>query len=140
MKWLTLEQWREYDNAKNCLICAKPFKSVDKKVWDPQSFDRLIKRSSSWITTSIQRKGKFHTLCTTSKVYCFYVMTIFTFASFETHSGSYFYDFFFLIFIAIFFFFFFFSFYEFCKFFFTEFFFFFFSAIFFLITSCYFLN
>ena len=108
MKWLTLEQWREYDNAKNCLICAKPFKSVDKKVWDPQSFDRLIKRSSSWITTSIQRKGKFHTLCTTSKVYCFYVMTIFTFASFETHSGSYFYDFFFLIFIAIFFFFFFF--------------------------------
>ena len=32
IKRLTQEQWREYNNAKNCSICAKPFKSADKKV------------------------------------------------------------------------------------------------------------
>ena len=34
MKCLTQEQWREYNNATNCSICAKPFKSADKKVCD----------------------------------------------------------------------------------------------------------
>ena len=34
MKWLTQEQWRQYDNATNCTICIKPFKSVDKKIHD----------------------------------------------------------------------------------------------------------
>ena len=34
MKWLTQEQWREYNNATNCSICAKPLKSADKKVRD----------------------------------------------------------------------------------------------------------
>ena len=34
MKQLTQEQWREYNNAINCSICAKPFKSADKKVRD----------------------------------------------------------------------------------------------------------
>ena len=32
MKWLIQEQWREYNNATNCSICAKPFMSEDKKV------------------------------------------------------------------------------------------------------------
>ena len=32
MKWLIQEQWKEYNNATNCSICAKPFMSVDKKV------------------------------------------------------------------------------------------------------------
>ena len=32
MKRLTQEQWREYNNATNCLICTKPFMSADKKV------------------------------------------------------------------------------------------------------------
>ena len=31
IKRLTQEQWREYSNATNCSICAKPFKSADKK-------------------------------------------------------------------------------------------------------------
>ena len=31
MKRLTQKQWK-YDNATNCLICAKPFKLLDKKV------------------------------------------------------------------------------------------------------------
>ena len=34
MKQLTQEQWREYNNSTNCLICAKPFLSADKKVHD----------------------------------------------------------------------------------------------------------
>ena len=34
MKQLTLEQWRKCNNATNCLICAKPVKSADKKVRD----------------------------------------------------------------------------------------------------------
>ena len=29
IKRLTLQQWREYKNATNYLICNKPFKSVD---------------------------------------------------------------------------------------------------------------
>ena len=32
MKWLNHEQWKEYNNDTNCPICAKPFKSADKKV------------------------------------------------------------------------------------------------------------
>ena len=32
MKRLTQEQWREYNNATNCSICTKSFKSADKKV------------------------------------------------------------------------------------------------------------
>ena len=66
MKRLTQEQWREYNNATNCLICAKPFKSADK----------------TWITASIQRKWKFHASFTTAKVYCFHVIVIFIIASF----------------------------------------------------------
>ena len=31
-KWLTQEQWREYNKATNCSICPEPFKSTDKKV------------------------------------------------------------------------------------------------------------
>ena len=31
MKWLTEEHWRKYNNATNCLICAKSFKLTDKK-------------------------------------------------------------------------------------------------------------
>ena len=31
MKCLTQEQWREYSNATNCSIYAKPFKSAEKK-------------------------------------------------------------------------------------------------------------
>ena len=34
MKRLTQEQWREYNNATNCSISTKPFKSADKKVRD----------------------------------------------------------------------------------------------------------
>ena len=34
MKCRTQEQWREYNNATNYLICTKPFMSVDKKVRD----------------------------------------------------------------------------------------------------------
>ena len=34
MKQLTQEQWREYNNSANRSICAKPFKSIDKKVCD----------------------------------------------------------------------------------------------------------
>ena len=34
MKQFTLEQRREYNNATNSSICAKLFKSVDKKVHD----------------------------------------------------------------------------------------------------------
>ena len=30
MKQLTQEQWREYNNSKNCSISTKPFKLVDK--------------------------------------------------------------------------------------------------------------
>ena len=33
-KRLTQEQWREYNNAANCSINAKPFKSTDTKVRD----------------------------------------------------------------------------------------------------------
>ena len=32
IKWLTQEQWREYNNVMNCSICTKPFKSANKKV------------------------------------------------------------------------------------------------------------
>ena len=38
--------------------------------------------NATWITISIQRKWKFYALFTTSKVYCFYVIAIFTIASF----------------------------------------------------------
>ena len=31
MKRLTQEQWREYNDATNCLICSKPFIPADKK-------------------------------------------------------------------------------------------------------------
>ena len=31
IKRLTQEQWREYNNATNCSICTKSFKSGDKK-------------------------------------------------------------------------------------------------------------
>ena len=34
MKRVTQERWREYNNATNCSICTKPFKSADKKVRD----------------------------------------------------------------------------------------------------------
>ena len=34
MKQLTQEQWREYNNATNCSICVKPFRSADKKIRD----------------------------------------------------------------------------------------------------------
>ena len=34
IKWLTQEQWREYNSATNYSICAKPFKSADKNVRD----------------------------------------------------------------------------------------------------------
>ena len=34
MKWLTQEQWKEYRNTMNFSICAKSFKSADKKVCD----------------------------------------------------------------------------------------------------------
>ena len=34
MKQLTLEQWNEYNNATKFSICAKPFKSADKNVYD----------------------------------------------------------------------------------------------------------
>ena len=34
MKWLILEQRRGYNNATKCLICAKLFKSADKKICD----------------------------------------------------------------------------------------------------------
>ena len=34
MKWLTQEQWREYNNVTSCSICTKPFMSEDKKVCD----------------------------------------------------------------------------------------------------------
>ena len=34
MKGLTQKQWREYNNATNCSICAEPFKSADEKVHD----------------------------------------------------------------------------------------------------------
>ena len=34
MKRLAQEQWRGYNNATNCSICAKPFKPADKKVHD----------------------------------------------------------------------------------------------------------
>ena len=32
LKQLTQEQWGEYNNATNCFICTKPFKSPDKNV------------------------------------------------------------------------------------------------------------
>ena len=32
MKWLTQEQWSEYNNATNCSICTKPLNPADKKV------------------------------------------------------------------------------------------------------------
>ena len=31
IKRLTQEKWKEYKNATNCSICAKPFKSADKQ-------------------------------------------------------------------------------------------------------------
>ena len=42
MKRLTQEQWKEYNNAMNCLIYAKPFKSADEKSPQPQSFKEWI--------------------------------------------------------------------------------------------------
>ena len=39
MKRLTQEQWTEYNNATNCSICVKPFKSADEKSPRPRSFD-----------------------------------------------------------------------------------------------------
>ena len=42
MKRLIQEQWRKYNNATNCSICAKPFQvNRYKSLW-PQSFDRWI--------------------------------------------------------------------------------------------------
>ena len=38
--------------------------------------------NATWITTSIQKKWKFHASFTTSEIYCFYVMAIFIIASF----------------------------------------------------------
>ena len=40
IKWLTLEQWNEYNNTTNCSICAKLFKSANKESLRPQEFDR----------------------------------------------------------------------------------------------------
>ena len=85
-KRLTQEQWREYNNATNCSICAKPFKSVIKKsattiIWQVNIKVQLTMHAT-WITTLIQRKWKFHASFTTSKVYCFCVVAIFTIASF----------------------------------------------------------
>ena len=42
MKRLTQEQCKEYNSTTNCLVCAKPFKSADKKSPWPRSFDRWI--------------------------------------------------------------------------------------------------
>ena len=74
-KWLTQEQWREYNNATNCSICAKPFNSADKKpataiIWQVNIEVQLIMHAT-WITASIQRKWKFHASFATSKEYCF---------------------------------------------------------------------
>ena len=35
---LTLQKWMDYNNATNCLICAKPFKSEDKKFHNHDHF------------------------------------------------------------------------------------------------------
>ena len=34
MERMSQEQWREYNNVKDCPICTKPFKSANKKVCD----------------------------------------------------------------------------------------------------------
>ena len=47
MKRLSQEQWMEYNNAPNCLICAKPFKLTVKKRPDSQSFGGLKKVAKS---------------------------------------------------------------------------------------------
>ena len=64
MKQLTQEQWKEYNNATNCWICNKIFKSADKKV---RNHDHLaggyrvqLIMHATCIIASIQRKWKFH--------------------------------------------------------------------------------
>ena len=86
MKRLTQEQCREYNNATNCLICTKTFKSTDKKVCGHNNLTGEYRGPAAThatrIPASIKRKEKLHGLFATSKVCCFYVIAIFIFASF----------------------------------------------------------
>ena len=66
MKRLTQEQWREYNNATNCSICARSFKSAEKKsattiIWQV-NIEVQLTTHATWITTSIQRKWNYRTI------------------------------------------------------------------------------
>ena len=50
VKWLTQEQWREYNKVTNCSIWVKPFKSVDEKVCN---IEVQLTTAANWITASI---------------------------------------------------------------------------------------
>ena len=85
MKRLTLEQCNEYNNPMNCSICAEPFKPADKKVRDHDHLAgeyRGPAHNACNLNYCIDPKKVKIPLFTTSKVYCFYVIVIFTFASF----------------------------------------------------------
>ena len=95
MKRLILEQWREYNNATNCSVCAKLVKSVDKKVRD---HDHL----------TVEYRGPARNACNLNyridpkkvKITCIIYNLkgiLFLFSHllvFETRFDSYFYDFF----------------------------------------------
>ena len=87
MKRLIQEQWREYNNATNLNLSSQQIKkSTITIIWWVINVWRVkevkLTTNATWITISIQRKWKLYALFTTSKVYCFYVIAIFTIASF----------------------------------------------------------
>ena len=56
---LANEQWKEYNNTSNYLVCVKPFKSADKKksmttiIWQV-NIEVQLTIHAIWITASIQ--------------------------------------------------------------------------------------
>ena len=112
MKRLTLEQWSEYHNVTKCLICAKPFKSADKKVCNHDHLTGEERSSSQRMQLELPHRSEeiensMH--YSQPQRYIFSALSLFSqLLVFETFFDSYFYDSHFDSY--------FYKFYEFCKF------------------------
>ena len=86
MKRLIQEKWREIVMPATAWSapdhsCQQIKKSATTIIWRV-NIEVQLTTHATWITASIQRKWKFHASFTTSKVYCFSVIAIFSFVHF----------------------------------------------------------
>ena len=84
MKQMTQEQWREYNNATNCSICAKQFKTADEKVCNRDHLTGEY-RGSAYKACNLNYRidPKIVKIpCIIHKLKGIYVIAIFTIASF----------------------------------------------------------